>query len=359
VGASSVAGKELNDALAESPLAASRITLLDEEGVAGRLAAAGDDISIVQKLDAGCFDDIDFAFFAGAPQDTLRYWRAAQQAGAAIVDLTGALEPEPAVLVRAPWILAASAAPQPRTDSPQLDLSTPAVVAAHPATMMLLAAANQLSAKLPVRSIAATLLEPASAHGQAAMDELHQQTVSLLSFQSIPRAQFDAQSAFNLLPALGEDAHIDLDATRTRVAREYAVLAGSAAPDLALQVVQVPVFHASAMSAFLVLDEPATIAQVETALRGGIIEVPGAGSEPPTNVSAAGQAQILVRVSAALPSASRPLPRTPAEATSIAPARASTCFWLWMAADNLKLAAFNAIACAGELARLRPRGKVQ
>jgi aspartate-semialdehyde dehydrogenase len=34
-------------------------------------------------------------------------------------------------------------------------------------------------------------------------------------------------------------------------------------------------------------------------------------------------------------------------------------FWLWLAADNLKLAALNAIACANELRRLRPLGKVQ
>jgi aspartate-semialdehyde dehydrogenase len=34
-------------------------------------------------------------------------------------------------------------------------------------------------------------------------------------------------------------------------------------------------------------------------------------------------------------------------------------FWLWLAADNLKLSALNSIACAAELRRLRPRGKVQ
>ena len=313
----------------------------------------------MQKIGADSFEGVDFAFFAGTAQDTLRFWRPAQQAGAAIIDLTGALESEPAVLVRAPWILAAGAAPA-RDDSPQLDLSTPAVVAAHPATMMLLAAVNQLSTKLPLRSIAAMLFEPASAHGQAAMDELHQQTVSLLSFQPIPRAQFDAQIAFNLLPVFGEAAPIDLEATRGRVFHEYTALTGRVAPELALQVVQAPVFHAAVLSAFIELGEPATVAQVETALRGGPIDVPGAGSDPPNNVSAAGQAQILARVSAAVPSASMPLSQTAVEASSTAPGtHPSTHFWLWMAADNLKLAALNAIACAGELGRLRPRGKVQ
>ena len=40
------------------------------------------------------------------------------------------------------------------------------------------------------------------------MDELHQQTISLLSFQSIPKETYDAQVAFNLLPVLGEAAKV-------------------------------------------------------------------------------------------------------------------------------------------------------
>jgi aspartate-semialdehyde dehydrogenase len=38
---------------------------------------------------------------------------------------------------------------------------------------------------------------------------------------------------------------------------------------------------------------------------------------------------------------------------------ATNRFWLWAAADNLKLTAMNAVACALEMRRLRPQGKVQ
>jgi aspartate-semialdehyde dehydrogenase len=62
-------------------------------------------------------------------------------------------------------------------------------------------------------------------------------------------------------------------------------------------------------------------------------------SEPPSNLSAAGQEDIMIRVTGEPDGGRR--------------------FWLWMAADNLKLAALNAIACASELRRLRPLGKVQ
>ena len=49
--------------------------------------------------------------------------------------------------------------------------------------------------------------------GGQAMDELHQQTVNLLSFQTLPREQYDAQVSFNLLPELGEAAKVKLGVT--------------------------------------------------------------------------------------------------------------------------------------------------
>jgi aspartate-semialdehyde dehydrogenase len=39
--------------------------------------------------------------------------------------------------------------------------------------------------------------------------------------------------------------------------------------------------------------------------------------------------------------------------------RPTTRFWIWASIDNLKFGALNAIACAQELSKLRPQGKVQ
>ena len=56
------------------------------------------------------------------------------------------------------------------------------------------------------------------------MDELHQQTVNLLSFQGLPRETFDAQAAFNLLTGLGEAARISLATVEARIRRHAAAL---------------------------------------------------------------------------------------------------------------------------------------
>lgn len=343
VGASSLLGKELSDALAESLLAASDLILLDEEEAAGQVTAAGDEITFIQKIDAESFVGIDFVFFAGDAETTRKYWKTARLAGASIIDMTYALAGEPGVVVRGPWLNAATrTAGEAHPGAQEPDLTTPAVVAAHPAALMLLLVASRLHARRPVRAISATVFEPASEHGQAAMDELHQQTVSLLSFQSLPREQYDAQVAFNLLPSLGNAAKVKLAAARERIADHYATLAAGTAPELALQLVQAPVFHGYVASVLVELQGTASREQMEAAVYGEHVDVVGVDSDPPSNLSAAGQPDVLIQISAA--SASGGL---------------SSRFWLWMGADNVKLAALDAIACANELGRLRPQGKVQ
>ena len=339
VGASSLAGKELSDELGASSLAASDIVLLDVEDVAGQVTATADEISFIQRLEPSSFDGMDFIFFAGGVEVTKKHWQDARRAGASIVDLTYALDGEKDVLVQAPWVT--EVLPE-KTPVNLPDLNTPAVVVAHPVALMLALVAAKLRAKLALSSVAATVMEPASEYGRAAMDELHQQTVNLLSFQTLPREQYDAQISFNLLPELGEAAKVKLGMTEQRIRRHYAGLSDGQLPVLALQMVQAPVFHGYVMSLLVEVGEAATVRDVEAALAGDHIDLVSGESDPPSNLSATGQENIMVRVR-----------------KDSGDGEKATRFWLWLAADNLKLAALNAIACATELRRLRPLGKVQ
>jgi aspartate-semialdehyde dehydrogenase len=336
VGATSLAGKELSDELQESLLAASEFVLLDDdEEAAGQMTAAGEEAAFIRPIETASFERMDFVFLVGDAAGAKKHWQQARRSGASIVDLTYGLEGEKDVLVRSPLAQYGVTASGP-------DLKTPAVVAAHPAAVMLALAAGRLKAKLLLRAVAATVMEPASEHGRAAMDELHQQTVSLLSFHRVPQEQYDAQVSFNLLPSLGAGAKVRLAEIGERIRRHYAVLSGGALPPLALQVVQAPVFHGYVASVLVELEQAATLEQVEAALAGEGIDIVDRESDPPSNVSAAGQQKVMVRVSVEGEADGR-----------------STRIWLWLAADNLKLAAINAIGCALELRKLRPSGKVQ
>ena len=340
VGAASLAGKELSDELGESVLAASNVTLLDDEDEsAGQVTAAGEEVAFIQKIDAESFDRMDFVFFAGDAGVTKQHWQEARRSGASIIDLTYALEEEKDVLVMSPWVTETLGTRVHGMKEP--DLKTPAVVPAHPVVVMLGVIAARLGSQKRIVNLAATVMEPASEHGRSAMDEMHQQTVSLLSFQNLPREQYDAQVSFNLLPMLGESAKVKLASAERRIRRQFADLSDGSLPPLALQMVQAPVFHGYVVSVLVELADAATEDEVEHALAGEHIDVVSAESEPPSNLSAAGQEEIMVRVSGDFEG------------------ERGTRFWLWLAADNLKLAALNGIACASELRRLRPTGKVQ
>ena len=355
VGAASLKGKELADELEDSLLAASDIVLFDDEDATGQVTSVGDEAALIHRVEAGSFERMDFVFFAGDAEDTRMHWQAARRIGASIVDLTYELEGERGVLVRAPLIRELSPMsqkrdmghPQPRMGP---NLETAAVVAAHPAAVMLALVAARVQGRIPVENLAATVVEPASEHGREAMDELHQQTVNLLSFQNLPRDQYDAQVAFNLLPSLGVSSKVKLGATEERIGRHYTQLGGGRLPPLDLELVQAPVFHGYVASVLLELAEERTALEVETALEGESIDVVAEESDPPSNLSAAGQEDVMVRVRGGGSEAGSRGSRAGA---------ASRRFWLWLAADNLKLSALNAIACANELRRLRPRGKVQ
>ena len=334
-GASTLLGKELKEALSDSPLAAASFILLDEDEGLGQLDQVGDEVTVVQAIAPEAFDHVDFTFFCGSAELTRKHWKQALQAGSSVLDLSGALDREVGVIVRAPWI---------GSEAVNADLFTPAIVPAHPAAVALGLILERLDQRVAVKSAAATLLLPASEFGRAAMDELHQQTVNLLSFQSLPRAVYDAQTAYNLLTGLGENARFSLSGIEAQVRRHFADLAGNRLPPLALQVVHAPVFHGHAFSISVELERPVEVVAVEEALSGDHIDLVLEDTDSPSNLAATGQNDVLVRM--------RPDPgaRNPAETSRL---------WLWAASDNLRLAAQNAVECALELRRLRPQGTVQ
>ena len=333
-GASTLLGRELKDVVSDSPLASASFALLDEEDAQGQLDQVGDEVTFIQAISAEAFDHADFTFFCGSESLTLRYWRQALRAGSTVLDLSGALDQETGVLVRAPWL---------GTEAAAVDLFTPAVVPAHPAVITLALLLERLHHAAPVRLAAATVLEPASEFGRAAMDELHQQTVSLLSFQSLPRALYDAQIAYNLLSGLGESAKVSLSVSEARIRRHYEALGGGRWPALALQVIHAPVFHGHTFSIAVELERPVPISALEEALSGDHVDLVLEDTDSPSNLAATGQNDVLVRLR----------PEIPARGTAV------SRLWLWAASDNLRLNAQNAVACALDLRRLRPQGLVQ
>lgn len=338
LGAATIRGKELNEVLAESVFAGADFSLMDDESQLGQLETVGDEVTFIQRIEPSSFDGMDFVFFAGSEDVTQKHWRVAQKAGASIIDLSYSLEGGPGVLVLAPWL------EETGRSASELNLSTPAVIPAHPVSLALGLMMTRLQEIGPIRDASATVLEPASEYGRAALDELHQQAVGLLSFQSPPKAIYDTQVAFNVAPVLGAEAKANLRASEARIRRHYDLLAGDVLPKVGVQLLHAPVFHGHGISLAVEFDRALPLEHVEAALGGEHVDVVmgDADADVPNNLNTVGQSDVMVRVR-----------------TADGIEAASNRFWIWASIDNLKFGALNAVACALELRKLRPQGKVQ
>jgi aspartate-semialdehyde dehydrogenase len=327
VGSESLLGREIRDLVATSDSGFDlRLVAADEE-TAGTLTRVGDEPSLIEVLGAESLAGARAVFLAGSLESSRKALEQADP-GAAIIDLTYAAEERPDARLRAPLV-------ESLAESGDAAEEAAVHVIAHPAAIALALFLRRLQMHDPIRRSVIQIFAPASEHGKAGVEELQQQTVSLLSFQSLPHTVFDTQLAFNLLPRYGEEAPARLEDSELRIERHLATLLalpgeGEGAPIPSLRLVQAPVFHGYSFSAWVEFEENPGVEALESGLAMDSIEVRGADSEPPTNVGNAGQGGIAVG--------------------GIAPDRnePEAC-WFWLVADNLRLAAENAVAVVRQL----------
>ena len=333
VGGATLKGRELASVLNEYNFPARDIRLLDDDESLGQLEAMGDEVTFVQSVTPEQFENVDVAFFASDQAFTERTWGLARDAGSAIVDLSYGLEKEPGAIVRSPWLERELVRPL----TPELQPAP--VIVAHPAAVVLALLLVRAQKTGAIRTAAATVIEPASERGRRGMDELHEQTVSLLSFRELPKQVFDAQVAFNLIAQCGAAAKPSLAVIEKRIRSHFDSITAGVAPRPALQLLQGPSFHAHVLALYLEMESKVAVRDLAAALAGEHIGVVTQAEETPSNVNAAGQDQVLLTV------------RQDEEA--------GRGFWLWAAADNLRVSSLNATECAKSVAASRPRGKVQ
>jgi aspartate-semialdehyde dehydrogenase len=301
------------------------VAAVDEES--GALTRVGDEPSIVNGLNAESLLDARAVILAGnAASSRQALELLGETPDAAVIDLTYAAEERPDARLRAPLV---------ETVLVEDPADVAVHVIAHPAAIALALFLRRLHANDPIRNSVIQIFAPASEHGAVGVHELQQQTVSLLSFKNLPKDVFDTQLSFNLLARYGEDAPVSLEESEMRIERHLASLLalpgdGEGAPMPSLRLIQAPVFHGYSFSAWVEFVDAPDMEALESSLSIDSIEVRGGDFEPPTNVGQTGQGGIAV--GAISPDRNHP------EAA-----------WLWFVADNVRLAAENAVAVARQL----------
>jgi aspartate-semialdehyde dehydrogenase len=322
VGGDTLLAKELREVLSESK-PAPRVQLISAsaDGTA-KLAAEDDEPIVMAPLTAESLAGATVAFLAGSPASSRRALKVNPKGGPRLIDLAGGLEEQPEARLRAPFA-------DPPEQQVEQHSDAPIQVIAHPAAIALAMFLGRLSKTVKIRRSVVHVFEPASERGQRGLDELQQQTVGVLSFQKLKMDVFDTQLAFNMLARYGEEALEPLESIEQRVEKHLASLltAWPGIPMPSLRVIQAPVFHGHSISAWVEFEENPGAESLTRALAQAGLDV--RTDEPPSNVGMAGQSGLSVG----------------AIAVDHNQPRAS---WFWLASDNLRLAAENAVAVAKE-----------
>lgn len=333
VGAATLKGKELKEVLEERNFPAMDIKLLDDDESLGQLERVQDEVAFVQPVGRDQLQEVDFTFFASDEAFTRKNWKLARDAGSAIVDLSYSLENEMNAPVCSPWVEREAG------KLTQMGLESTATSIAHPAATVLALLTLRAQKAGSLRTMAATVFEPVSEQGRRGMDELHEQTVNLLSFQQMPTEVFDSQVAFNMLGRYGKSSGRTLETVERRIAAHLRKLLGEQAMLPSLMLLQAPVFHAHTFAVYLELENNVSLGDFTQAIAGEHVEIARAAEDSPSNVNVAGKDEILISIRR--------------------DAVHENAFWMWAAVDNLRLAAITAVECATALATVRPHGKVQ
>ncbi|MGH9468903.1 MAG: Asd/ArgC dimerization domain-containing protein [Terriglobia bacterium] len=278
-------------------------------------------------------NECDFLFLAARPHsaaakrwldEQLAFQPQARSAGTGcrIIDADRVLPPDWQAVVSIP------ALDQYGTARPEAG-SARCYIAPHAATILISTVLLRLASRFHIERSVAHVFTSASELGAGAIGELQKQTTQLLSFQKPSRAWFGAQSTFNLLPRL-QTKTADLSGLTLRVRNELDRYLAARAPLPAIRLAQAPIFHSLAVSMYIETAESVKPAEVEETLAVDGMKLTPASSPPRAPQEIQGSSTIAL---------------DPVVADEQRPGG----FWVWAAADNLRLAAENAVDIAERL----------
>ena len=332
VGATGAVGAEFFRIMEQRYPQAHKFKLLASARSAGRILTVNGRDFAVEETTETSFDGVDIAFISVSATVSLRFAPAAVASGAVVIDDGSAFRMEPHVPLVVPEVNGTDVEWHQGIISIPNCSTTPLVMVAHPL--------RQLS---PIRRIVADTYQSVSGAGGAAMDELRDQTRSLLDGRETAPDTLPQQIGFNVFPHI--DSFLDNGYTR----EEQKMIDESRkilhAPEIAISAtcVRVPVYVSHSAAVHLEFERPVSPDEARQALETmpgvTVLDDPANGIYPMPR-PAAGQDEVFVgriRQDASHPNG----------------------LVLWVVSDNLrKGAALNSIQIAEELVKrncLKPK----
>ncbi|OIP63257.1 MAG: aspartate-semialdehyde dehydrogenase [Nitrospirae bacterium CG_4_10_14_3_um_filter_53_41] len=193
VGATGAVGNEMISILDERKFPVGDLRLLASSRSIGKtLSFKGRDHD-VEELKETSFEGVDLALFSAGASRSLQFAPIAVKSGAVVVDNSSAFRTDPDI----PLVV-------PEVNAPALARHHGIIANPNCSTIQMVVALKPIHDVAKIRRIVVTTFQAVSGTGQKAMDELLDQTRSLLSFREVVHKVYPHQIAFNCLP------HIDV-----------------------------------------------------------------------------------------------------------------------------------------------------
>jgi aspartate-semialdehyde dehydrogenase len=300
-------GTEIQTILRERSFPLAKTVLLATGDSAGTLTEADGEPVYVQPVSDDELEDLDLVFFCGKTEENREWLQRADEDRFIAVDLSQPTTAEDGRVAVA------------GVNLDQLDGSERIVVSPHPVAIPIALVLHQIARLARVELCTATVVQPASEFEQAGVEELAQQTISVLNVQSVPKAVFDRQLAFNLYPALEHNEELIVSQVRSLI---------DVRSQVALLITQGTIFHGHTFSLFVKTDEELEVRDIEESLRANAAIALPEGDEQFGTIDAAGKDEVLVAE----------VRRDPT---------INGGFWVWAVCDNLRRSsALNAVLIA-------------
>ena len=286
VGATGAVGQETLRLIEARYPQHTNLKLLASKRSAGRKMEVNGKTFTVAETTDDSFNDADLVFISARTEDSRRFGPVAAQAGAMVIDDSSAFRMDPEV----PLVV-------PEVNGDDLDWHNGIVSIPNCSTTPLVMVAHPLRQASPIRRIVADTYQSVSGAGGAAMNELTDQTRTVMhGGPAEPEAQ-PQQIAFNVIPQI--DAFTESGYTREerKMIDESRKILHEPEMAVSATCVRVPVFVSHCVAAHLEFEQPVSPGEARELLSqmpGLTVHDDPAASIYPMPVDAAGRDDVFV-----------------------------------------------------------------
>lgn len=254
-GATGAVGIEMLKTLEQRRFPASRVIALASSRSAGKRLPFGDGELVVEEMTEASFNDVDIALFSAGASVSKAMAPAAVMAGCVVIDNSSAFRMDEEVPLVVPEVNAG-------------DLAWHSGIIANPncSTIQMVVVLKPLHELVPIRRVVVSTYQAASGAGQAAMDELYDQTRDFLEGRELVPNAFVHRIAFNCIPQI--DVFLDDGSTKEewKMVVETKKIMHAPEIELAATCVRVPVLRCHSESLNIEFGADVTVAQARAAL---------------------------------------------------------------------------------------------